>query len=345
MKKHLTTVAISSLLLMAFSTFALCNDRTGDSPSQNIIFLDVETAKKAITTDEVEGFFDKVQLLDIKIQMKNNSTESAEIIRASYLEYLQASVEAFTPEEEKAVRASMNRAKTMCNNIATDIFPVEIRLIKTNMNHYGASVFYSRENCIIIPKNVLSRTLDTEFLQAVLREIFHIYSRYNYWKRITLYRQIGFEPIYPLSVPTVLSQKQLTSPNGIDNFVIHHLSDANQNDFSAIPIISAKAKSNLYRSLSFYSNLEFALYKVENNKVITNDDGSSTVDMTTLQGFYEQIGTNTNYIIHPDEILADNFAILAFWQSNHLTIAEMGIDSDGKILLLEMEKNLKKKQE
>jgi hypothetical protein len=29
-----------------------------------------------------------------------------------------------------------------------------------------------------------------------------------------------------------------------------------------------------------------------------------------LSGLYEQIGRNTDYIIHPDEILAENFAAI-----------------------------------
>jgi hypothetical protein len=29
-----------------------------------------------------------------------------------------------------------------------------------------------------------------------------------------------------------------------------------------------------------------------------------------LTGFFEQIGRNTQYIIHPEEILADNFSLL-----------------------------------
>lgn len=29
-----------------------------------------------------------------------------------------------------------------------------------------------------------------------------------------------------------------------------------------------------------------------------------------MTGFLEQVGENTNYLIHPDEILADNFVLL-----------------------------------
>ena len=60
--------------------------------------------------------------------------------------------------------------------------------------------------------------------------------------------------------------------------------------------------------------------------------------MKTVQNFYDQISRNSLYIIHPNEILADNFSILTFWRSGKMTLLEASIDSDGKMLLLEIEK-------
>ena len=35
-----------------------------------------------------------------------------------------------------------------------------------------------------------------------------------------------------------------------------------------------------------------------------------------LSGFFEQVGRNTEYIIHPEEILAENFALLILGKQN-----------------------------
>jgi hypothetical protein len=32
--------------------------------------------------------------------------------------------------------------------------------------------------------------------------------------------------------------------------------------------------------------------------------------MERVSGFMEQVGKNTDYVIHPEEVLADNFALL-----------------------------------
>ena len=38
--------------------------------------------------------------------------------------------------------------------------------------------------------------------------------------------------------------------------------------------------------------------------------------MKQITGFYEQVGRNTGYILHPEEILADNFVHIVFNTEN-----------------------------
>ena len=40
-------------------------------------------------------------------------------------------------------------------------------------------------------------------------------------------------------------------------------------------------------------------------------NGPMIAAIEDVSGFFEQIGRNTHYIIHPEEIVADNFALLA----------------------------------
>ena len=38
--------------------------------------------------------------------------------------------------------------------------------------------------------------------------------------------------------------------------------------------------------------------------------------MQQISGFFEQVGRNTRYIIHPEEILADNLTLLVLQKRN-----------------------------
>lgn len=312
------------------------------SNEYSVVFLDEAAALEGITTDEAEGFFDKITPLDMKIQMKDNAYTSDEIIKIDYLKHLKSSVKPISESEEKIIRKALHQAFLMCNTISKDIFPKDIEIIKTNMNHYGSSVFYTRENRIIIPENLLLREVDEEFYNAILKQVFHLYLRYNYWKRTELYQAIGFQQLDNLEIPKSLQKRILLNPNGIKPTVIHNLSDNSGEIFSAVPIIYTTEKQEIFRNLSFYSNINFALYKIEHGTLITTIDGASTVDMPSITNFYEQIGTNTTYIIHPNEILADNFVLLALWRNNKSTINELGVDNNGKSLLLLLEKILNK---
>jgi hypothetical protein len=337
MKFYLLIISILTLIVYSCQP----SKTTVTLPSINnseISFLDSNAGKKAITIDEAEGFFDNIRLMDMKVQMKNEALEDVEVAKVAYKKHLEESVLSFTEIEITKIEIVLNKIFKMCQQTAPDVFPSKLNFIKTNMNHYGASVFYSRENNIIIPKNMLRQQLDDEFTKSILKEIFHIYLRRKYWKRVELHKIIGFYEIPELEIPEPLNEKLLINPNGVNyRYVIRNLGDFNDSLYNAVPLIYMPDNQQ-YRSLSFYSNLEFSLFKVQGEEVITNADGSSTVDMKTVQNFYDQISRNSLYIIHPNEILADNFSILTFWRSGKMTLLEASIDSDGKMLLLEIEK-------
>lgn len=56
-------------------------------------------------------------------------------------------------------------------------------------------------------------------------------------------------------------------------------------------------------------------------KVMSDENGNSTISQELMADFFRQIKDNTNYIIHPDEIMADNFmfAILSMESPDYLT--------------------------
>ena len=49
---------------------------------------------------------------------------------------------------------------------------------------------------------------------------------------------------------------------------------------------------------------------------LLNEGGPVLIDPSSSKSFAEQIGANTKYIIHPDEILADNFVHLVMRTEN-----------------------------
>jgi hypothetical protein len=61
------------------------------------------------------------------------------------------------------------------------------------------------------------------------------------------------------------------------------------------------------RGGEFFNYLEMKLLLIDRGN---QNESSKLVDLREVTGFFEQVGGNTQYIIHPEEILADNFALL-----------------------------------
>ena len=62
----------------------------------------------------------------------------------------------------------------------------------------------------------------------------------------------------------------------------------------------------------FFSYLRFSLLAVDlqDDVPVYTAGAPLLVDVKQAKGFFDQVGRNTQYIIHPEEILADNFALM-----------------------------------
>lgn len=325
------------------------------SKTQNIVFLDSLSAASAIVDDDTEGFFEKINVLDMSIQMKRNfatGTSRGEIVEA-YKNYLAADVSSFSDEEKKLLKSKLKKAYKQINKIAPGIFPLQIELIKTQARHYGPGTYYTRENRIIIPKDALATKgkdkskIESALYKTLLHEIFHIYSRYNERQRRQLYGLVGFRNIFglPLLMNDALKERILLNPDGLDIAQVIDI-QKDSSKISAIPIIISSEPRFEETKEGFFHYLKFDLYQIlkvgQSLKILTNDDGTSRLNLKELPDYFRQIKDNTQYIIHPDEIMADNFALLVLSQTDGKVSARLS--PEGKKLLKDMKSVLQGKE-
>ncbi|MFK8006182.1 MAG: hypothetical protein AB8H03_07420 [Saprospiraceae bacterium] len=314
------------------------------SENHKVIFLDSLEAGAAITKDEKENFFSLVTPLDMSIQMKKNfeaATPRNEIVN-EYKSFLKTDVLDFSKEEMEYVNEIFKEAYEMSNKVSTSIFPKEIKLIKTHANHYGQGAYYTRENCIIIPKDELDLRNKEGFMETMFHEISHIYTRYHPKKQIALYQLIGFSNIGNMSnllIKDELKSRILLNPDGV-NFAYHiELNEKSGRPYYAIPIIKSNETKYIDSKNDFFEYIDFSLYKIgvqHGVQVKTDAAGNSTIDMDNVPDFFEKITTNTGYIIHPDEIIADNFMYIMMREKKNGLIRSFSDDG------VELLKNIKK---
>ena len=285
------------------------------SKEHKVIFLDSLQAGLAISTDEKENFFSLVNQLDMSIQMKKNfeaDTPRKNIVE-EYKTFLKKDVLDFTKGEMEFINDVFKEAYELCNKVSPFIFSKEIKLIKTHANHYGQGAYYTRENCIIIPKDELDLKNREGFLETMFHEISHIYTRYHPEKQKALYQLIGFSNIGNMSnllMKEGLKNRVLLNPDGVNFAYNIDLKETNGRPYSAIPIITSNETEYVNSKNDFFEYLHFSLYKVSIQHAVqvkSDEEGNSFINMDNIPDFHEKITNNTGYIIHPDEIIADNF--------------------------------------
>jgi len=300
------------------SSSSSASKTTTTAAKYNYRLLSKKEASKWIVIDEKEQFFEKVAPLEMSIQMKKNlEGEPQEAVVEQYKKMIQDDLVEFTEDEKVLVKELFDRAMSLCFKVNPKLKLPEIYLIKTAGKYYGDGVFYTRDNSIIIPAPML-KMMKEGFVSTMIHEIFHIYSRYNKDKRDALYARIGFEKLPNINLSSFLKERVLYNPDGVDlRYAINVKDKKTGKEFKAIPVIYSRYKAYTPDMPAFFGYLTFQLFEIKDRagmwSVVNKDVGHSIEDLT---GFWEQVGENTQYNIHPDEICADNFVIMAFSKEN-----------------------------
>ncbi len=348
MFKYLLFFCICSFLFTCKGTQTTASDQK-DLVQERVLFLDSTTAATTIIKDDLEHFFDHIGRLDIAIQMQRNfpETMSRKGVIATYQDFLQKDVTDFTESEKKFIGGVCKEILSLCGQVNSDIFPANMWLIKSHGKHYGSTAYYTRENGVVIPKQAIVAENYTSFLGVMLHELFHIYSRLNPEKRQALYQRIGFKKcgqLENLQMNDGLRQRILLNPDGIDYAYAISLKSPEGEQVDAIPLIVSNETQYTNDKKAFFDYIHFDLYAIQPPysrliQVKSDNEGFTKAGMTRWPDFHRQIGGNTNYIIHPDEILADNFMHLMMSKRNEEYLNTF--TEKGKQLINDIEKILK----
>ena len=341
------------VFFIGFLGWASCHtnkgiEETAVVTNEGFVLLDSIAAAQAIVIDKTDAFFEHVTIVDMAIQMKrqfkNNETRAEILI--DYKNHIQADVEDFTPSEKVLLHKIMQKSIRLCDSLSNKLLPPSIELIKTKGGHYGNGAFYTRENRIIIPASDLKNPNEKQLTQVMLHEISHIVSRYNPVLRDKLYGLIGFEKMLSnsnLIINNPLKKLLLANPDGMNMEYAIQVHKPDGKLIWALPLLFSGEHNFKSTKPAFFNYLKFELFELEKQAdgrylVLTKENGSSTLMLQNLPDFFKKIGDNTQYIIHPDEIIADNFFMMAL-ATQEIDGFDMGkFSAKGKVLIQDVEK-------
>lgn len=308
------------------------NKKSASSIDQKIPleYMALAEAKNYICTDKTDNFFKNVRALDIAVQMQKPLNSLSDKPVEDYKLFLKNNTLEFTDSDKLKLKNVFNTIRQKLEKINIDVDLNHIKLIKVTGKGYGSPAFYTRMEAIVIPEEQLS--LPDDALESVmLHEIFHIYSRYHPEIIQKIYAIIGFEKLdtdFIIADP-VLSERMLLNPDGLNMDYYIPLFDEKGNRLDAVPVIYSTQTDYTEEIPDFFTYLKFDLYRLlrKNGKNIAVSTGiESDIGAEYMNSFFNTIGDNTQYIIHPDEIMADNFMLMvnAYYLNNFEKFSEKG---------------------
>lgn len=324
------------LLLAACNANRIATTQVPKTGQHVVLLLDSAQAAQTVLIDHTENFFAKIRPLDMSLQMRQTLPEEFrrnEVLDA-YKSLLQTDMRNFKEDEALFLQTQIQKAYQHCQALGVTIFPDTLLLLKTAAKHYGPSVYYTREKTIIFPYNELEAAEESSFLAVVYHELFHVYSRNNLKKKAELYELIGFEhlesdPVYPAE----LDARVLLNPDGVDDRWAVRLPSGDNESELFLPLIVSRYPNFIPGRPQFFNYLDFGLYpllqQADGSYHVSNAGGSPSPEL--MKAYLDKIGRNTQYIIHPDEILADNFMLLMMANGDPQGVPQL--EESGRALL------------
>ncbi|HEX8280609.1 MAG TPA: hypothetical protein VF551_04480 [Chthoniobacterales bacterium] len=246
-----------------------------------------------------DAFVERLSPFDRAARMKTDRPVST----TEYLEFVRRNVAEWSADERAGIDAALAKIRPSLEALQVPL-PASIAFIKTTGAEEG-NAFYTRATAIVIPAGQLEKP-DAPLEHIIGHELFHVVSRRNPALREALYRAIGFAKCPEVTLPRELANRKITNPDAPANDHAIKL-QANGRKITAVPIIvSSSPTYDVARGGEFFSYLQFGFLPLERG----NAAATEILKPENVTGFFEQVGRNTTYIIHPEEILAENFALL-----------------------------------
>ena len=274
-------------------------------PGTGVHFSSVAQGRKIL--GKRDDFLAALSPFDRSVRLKT----AAAVDEKSFIRFVTGEVLSWSEEEIATITRSLQSVSARLAGFELG-FPAEIQLVKTSGKEEGGAA-YCRGNAVVLPAKIASRK-EKGLVRLLLHEFFHILSRNQPLLRDKLYRVVGFFPCGDVRLPPKLETRRLTNPDAVGS---RYRMEVQLDDdlLSIVPVLySSSAEYDEKKGGEFFRYLVFRLMvvkKVAESWVPMLEDGKPRLlEPSEVDDFHRKIGRNTKYIIHPEEVLADNFVLL-----------------------------------
>lgn len=291
--------------LAAMGMLAGCAATGTSAPAARGFVAATVTEGRAIVLapDEFTAEFTPADI-SIRLQQTEGGTEAD--VRGLYADQ----VVAWTPEEEARLAAMAARNRPALD--ALDAWIPDTLLFVKNTARLDGGLPHTRANAIFFGPTLPED--DAELDGLFFHELFHVMSRANANRRDELYGSIGFQRCTSFDLPAGLRARMFTNPDAPTVEYVVPQANPSDNQRFTTPVLTADPP-HYDPATNFTGYFEILFIDVRRSAngactTVAREDGDvARFEMREAVGMlFAHAGRNTNYVLHPEELMADNFS-------------------------------------
>ncbi len=265
----------------------------------NVTVQVADSADAARFITQKDDYTSSFSTFDMQGRFRDNENHT----EAEYLAMAGKQMRTWTPAEEEKIKNAFEEIATALHEGKMNIqLPDTVLFIKsTCIEEFGAGG-YTRKNAIILNKEEGVST------SLVAHELFHVLSRHNPALRDRLYENIGFKPCNLIDVSKAMNGLNITNP---DCPVISHYVTVDGEDM--VLVLHSKKPydgGGVFEGDYIDISLLVVAGDDKNKKPLVKDGKAVTYKLDEKLQLFSIIGSNTPYVLHPEEVCAEHFSAL-----------------------------------
>lgn len=270
-------------------------------PRQVVAIGSVEAGAAALSADD--EFMAVVTPADISIRTRSPDGTKADLIRT-----YQGAVAPWTDAERARLEAMLARHAAQLQSLSRWL-PEQALMIKSN-GAADTALPHTRGAVINMGSHLPEQ--DAQLDGLFFHELFHVLSRHNASRHDEMYALINFAPC-AISLPDEARARTITNP---DAPFLHWVAPLGGEGRFVVPVLfadpprfdPARPQFNNYFDLRFLQAARDSAGQCA--LTLTNGQPVDVPQPEAIAALHAAAGANTNYVLHPEELLADNFSQL-----------------------------------
>jgi hypothetical protein len=271
--------------------------------AHEIELASIEQARAALGARD--DFVARLSPFDRAARLKSGG----DVSEAEYLAFARAAGREWSNDERARLTAAFAAIEPKLEELLPPL-DAPILIVKTSGEEEGGAG-YTRGNAVMLPQ---AHEEERALQHLLAHEIFHVASRSNPDLKRALYRAIGFEDCGEVVLPPALAARKMTNPDAPVNEHCIALTVDGASVWGMPILLSREERFDPAAGRAFFEYLTLSMLLVDRStgtaRPLERDGAPALVPFNRVAGLGEQIGHNTNYVIHAEEILASNFELL-----------------------------------